>query len=149
MKWQIKKWTQFYPDQLRLTVSSKIHKFVRARKLDGSYELKKIGTSARASYFMCAYLSNVIKLSKTNVTTLLGANSRLISYPQRKTEWDLDTRLIRDRWNWVPKVQSSFVGIMTPIKNLSKTVLVVKQFETNWYGFPTPNQGHGGNSVGA
>ena len=86
MKWQIKKWTQFYPDQLRLTVNSKIQKFVRARKLDGSYELKKIGTSARERHFVCAYLSNVIKLSKTNVTTLLGANSRLISYPQRKTE---------------------------------------------------------------
>ena len=68
MKWQINKWTQFCPDQVRLTVNSKIHKFVRARKLDGSYELKKIGTSAKASHFVSAYLSNVIKFSKTNVT---------------------------------------------------------------------------------
>lgn len=86
MKWQVKKWTQFSRDQLidKLSVSNKIHKFVRAKKLEGSsYELKKIGTSARASHFVGAYFSNVIKLSKTNVTTLLGANS---AYPQRKTE---------------------------------------------------------------
>ena len=86
MKWQVKKWTQFSWDQLidKLSVSNKIHKFVRAKKLEGSYELKKIGTSARASHFVDAYLSNVIKLSETNVTTLLGANSAY-------------TRLIRDR----------------------------------------------------
>ena len=85
MKWQVKKWTQFSWDQLidKLSVSNKIHKFVRAKKLEGSYELKKIGTSGRVSHFVGAYLSNVIKLSKTNVTTLLGANS---AYPQRKTE---------------------------------------------------------------
>ena len=83
MKWQVKKWTQFSRDQLidKLSVSNKIRKFVRAMKLEGSYELRKIGTSARASHFVGAYLSNVIKLSETNVTTLLGANLILIRVP--------------------------------------------------------------------
>lgn len=83
MKWQVKKWTQFSWDQLidKLSVSNKIHKFVRAKKLEGSYELKKIGTSGRLSHFVGAYLSNVIKLSGTNVTTLLGANLILIRVP--------------------------------------------------------------------
>ena len=83
MKWQVKKWTQFSWDQLidKLSVSNKIHKFVRAKNLEGSYQLRKIGTSARASHFVGAYLSNVIKLSETNVTTLLGANLILIRVP--------------------------------------------------------------------
>lgn len=83
MKWQVKKWTQFSWDQLidKLSVSNKIHKFVRAKKLEGSYQLRKIGTSARASHFVGAYLSNVIKLSETNVTTLLEANLILIRVP--------------------------------------------------------------------